>query len=328
MVCIMKKNILIICIMLACTLLSGCGNRNDSNNFRHRFNEKSKEEMAKEIADIFGTECYYTVDGDSLSLTYQYSKSESDIKEAISKCKESGFTQVKIEIHGKNAIGFYYYDNGEEDYKIRYKKHLYESYEEDFYRACGSWHPYLISQEAWDILYNKYHLVDMYFFNQYYFSTSGNFMHITAYKKDFYDKVVPRAYEIAKALMEADESIETVSFQVQFSNYDSAYFSREDLEQDSYNETTVGLTEDEYEEATDSIVEDMEPTGVDPADIHTYVECGEIVQYSDLTEDGDFGDVELETIVDDRYVTIYSDGTYYYMLDYMNDKITIALIEN
>lgn len=67
--------------------------------------------------------------------------------------------------------------------------------------------------------------------------------------------------------------------------------------------------------------------GADPSDIHTYVDCGEIVQYSPLTGDGDFGDVEIETIVDERYVTIYADGTYYYMFDYMNDMITIAYME-
>ena len=69
-----------------------------------------------------------------------------------------------------------------------------------------------------------------------------------------------------------------------------------------------------------------EDSAVNPADIHSYVDCGEIVQYSEITEDGDFGDVDVTEVVSERYVTIYSDGTYYYMFDYMNNMLTIAYI--
>lgn len=65
----------------------------------------------------------------------------------------------------------------------------------------------------------------------------------------------------------------------------------------------------------------------DPLDIHSYVDCGEIVQYSKLDGDGDFGDVDVTEVLSERYVTIYSDGTYYYMFDYMNNMLTIAYIE-
>lgn len=66
---------------------------------------------------------------------------------------------------------------------------------------------------------------------------------------------------------------------------------------------------------------DGEDSAVVPADIHSYVDCGEIVQYSEITEDGDFGDVDVTEVVSERYVTIYSDGTYYYMFDYMNNVL-------
>lgn len=84
-----------------------------------------------------------------------------------------------------------------------------------------------------------------------------------------------------------------------------------------YNATAMGGVE---------ILETEVSEVIDPADIHTYVKCGEIVQHTPMSGDGDFGDVELETVVEERYVVIYSDGTFYYMMDYMNNMITIAYI--
>lgn len=69
--------------------------------------------------------------------------------------------------------------------------------------------------------------------------------------------------------------------------------------------------------------EDLE---VDPEDIHSYVECGSVVYVGSLSN-SDIGDVELTEVYKDHYVEIYTDGTYYYMMNSMEDQLVIANVE-
>ena len=72
--------------------------------------------------------------------------------------------------------------------------------------------------------------------------------------------------------------------------------------------------------------ESIEGLEVAPEDIHSYVECGSVVYVGSLSN-SDIGDVELTEVYKDRYVEIYTDGTYYYMMNSMEDQLVIANVE-
>lgn len=89
------------------------------------------------------------------------------------------------------------------------------------------------------------------------------------------------------------------------------------------NENVIDCSKDSIEE----VVEELPPVvdSVDPSSIYTYVECGDIVSQVECDPaDADFGDVDVQLVVDERYVQIYFDGEYYYMADYMNNVCTVA----
>lgn len=307
----MKKSKILLYAILMSAFLTACSNQVNSTR------EQGKQiKEANKIAECIGSGCEATVDGDSISFVYQYSSSKSKIEEAIQMCEDAGFTVIDMEIHGKNSIGYCHIDEDGEEYTVKYDGLTYNSYREDFFRACESWYPYLISQEASDLLYLEYHLTSKDFYKEYKYTPDGVFTYISETEDDFFKYVCPRSYEIASALFEADESIQQIDFNVKNSYY-GAHYVREESGQ---------ISEEFYGEEETTKESEPSPTGLDPADIHTYVDCGEIVQYSDLTEDGDFGDVDVEEVYTSRYVVIYSDGTFYYMFDYMSDKITIAYI--
>lgn len=78
----------------------------------------------------------------------------------------------------------------------------------------------------------------------------------------------------------------------------------------------------------EEVDEETSEESVDPTDIHSYVDCGEVVSHVECDpSEADFGDVELETVYEDRYVIIYTDGNYYYMADYHEGACTVANIK-
>ena len=302
----MKKFYFTMLMIISCFVMMACGNQDGEN------------KNIKKIGEILGdsSTVEITESGDEITIVKTSSSNKSDIQEAVQKCIDSGFSTINMEIHGKYGTGFCEITSDSSKYWVLYNNLEYIVDEADFYRTSECMHPYLISDEAGKMLYITYHLTDKEYYEQYTVTPDGVFDYTCDSEETFFDQVFPKSYEIAEALFIADSHLIEINFNVKNSYY-GAHYRREQS----------GDIVEQVQDTQEFDESNLEPTGVDPSDIHTYVDCGDVVQYSDITDDGDFGDVDLEEVVSERYVTIYSDGTFYYMFDYMNNKITIAYIE-
>jgi hypothetical protein len=244
----LRKRVTYIICLLLCIGLVGCGKdtHRDSDNDTKRESVTSQD-IRSEIEDIMPEGTTVIINGDSIEVESQYGTWTENITNIIELIKNNDFKTATIIIHGKNGIGYYELDNGEESYSAEINGVMYESYYEDFNRICDGQHPYIISQEANDLLYHN-GIVDIKFYEEYTFDTNGNLI-ICCDKDVFWNNVATKSYDLAVALFDADEHIMHITFQengeVNAYNYQRE-IENEETSIEPNEQTQVELDSDTY----------------------------------------------------------------------------------
>lgn len=234
-----RKRAYMFCILLLCFGLVGCGKESarDIGGSTKNENIVSKD-VRSEIENIMPEGTTVVIKGDSIEVESQYGTLTENLTNTIEIIKTNNFKNATVIIHGKNGIGYYYLNDGVESYSAKINGVMYDSYYEDYKRICGGQHPYIISQEANDILYNNC-IVDMRFYEEYTFDTNG-YLVINCDKDVFWNNVASKSYDLAVALFDADEHIMHITFQ-QKGDVNAFNYQREsgnqETNQENNNET-------------------------------------------------------------------------------------------
>lgn len=226
------------CLFLFCVCLGGCGKEIVGTYDENIKNENvTKDDARSELEEIMPEGTRIDISGDTIEIESQYGLLSENVQSAMECIKNHDFKNAAMIIHGKNGIGYYYCNDGTETYYAEMNGVKYSSYYEDFIRICAGSHPYIISQEANDLLYNN-RLVDSKFYEEYTFGANGNLI-VYCDKEVFWNNVATKSYELAAALFDADENIMHITFQ-QNGDVNAFNYQRDSgITNDMNNEDTV-----------------------------------------------------------------------------------------